>query len=97
MITVTAVEFQRHFGRYQDVTLSEPIAITRNGRERIVMLSVDEYHRLKNATARSWRWKISRNPILKPSMPPNRQRRPPPMTTNRSDNPCHSPNLFLAW
>ncbi len=47
MITVTAVEFQRHFGRYQDVALTEPIAITRNGRERIVMLSVDEYHRLK--------------------------------------------------
>jgi prevent-host-death family protein len=47
MITVTAVEFQRHFGRYQDVALTEPIAITRNGRERIVILSVDEYHRLK--------------------------------------------------
>lgn len=47
MITVTSAEFQRHFGRYQDAALSEPVAITRNGRERIVMLSVDEYQRLK--------------------------------------------------
>jgi prevent-host-death family protein len=47
MIIVTAAEFQRNFGRYQDVALTEPIAVTRNGRERIVILSVDEYHRLK--------------------------------------------------
>ena len=47
MITVTAAEFQRHFGRYQDEALTQPLAITRNGRERLVMLSADEYHRLK--------------------------------------------------
>lgn len=47
MITVSSAEFQRNFGRYQDVALTEPVAVTRNGRERIVVLSVDEYHRLK--------------------------------------------------
>jgi prevent-host-death family protein len=47
MVTVSSAEFQRHFGRYQDVALIEPVAITRNGRERIVVLSVDEYQRLK--------------------------------------------------
>ena len=47
MITITSVEFQRHFGRYQDEALKEPISITRNGRERIVVLSVEEYNRLK--------------------------------------------------
>lgn len=47
MVIVSSVEFQRHFGRYQDVALTEPVAITRNGRERIVILSVDEYQRLK--------------------------------------------------
>ena len=47
MITVTAAEFQRHFGRYQDEALTQPVAITRNGRERLVMLSADEYRRLK--------------------------------------------------
>jgi PHD/YefM family antitoxin component YafN of YafNO toxin-antitoxin module len=38
MITVTAAEFQRHFGRYQDEALTQPVAITRNGRERLVMI-----------------------------------------------------------
>jgi len=47
MITVSSVEFQRHFGRYQDAALTEPVAITRNGRERVVVLSMDEYNRLK--------------------------------------------------
>ena len=47
MITISSAEFQRNFGRYQDVALTEPVAITRNGRERVVVLSVDEYHRLK--------------------------------------------------
>lgn len=47
MRTITSAEFQRNFGRYQDAALVEPVAITRNGRERIVVLSADEYHRLK--------------------------------------------------
>jgi prevent-host-death family protein len=47
MITISSVEFQRNFGRYQDVALTEPVAITRNGRERVVVLSVEEYQRLK--------------------------------------------------
>jgi len=46
MVTVSSVEFQRHFGRYQDVALTEPVVVTRNGRERLVVLSADEYHRL---------------------------------------------------
>jgi prevent-host-death family protein len=47
MLTVSAAEFQRYFGRYQDEALTQPVVITRNGRERLVMLSVDEYRRLK--------------------------------------------------
>ena len=46
MITVTASEFQQHFGRYQDEALTQPVAITRNGRERLVVMSVDEYRKL---------------------------------------------------
>ena len=46
MITVSAAEFQRHFGRYQDEALLHPVAITRNGRERLVVLSSEEYRRL---------------------------------------------------
>ena len=47
MLKVTAAEFQRHFGRYQDEALTQPVAITRDGRERLVMISVDEYRRLR--------------------------------------------------
>jgi len=45
--TISSVEFQRNFGRYQDEALKTPVAVTRNGRERIVILSAEEYHRLK--------------------------------------------------
>jgi prevent-host-death family protein len=47
MITVSAAEFQRHFGRYQDEALLHPVAITRNGRERLVVLSSEQYRRLR--------------------------------------------------
>src|SRR5580692_8645907 len=47
MIKVSAAEFQRNIGRYQDIALVQPVAVTRNGRERTVMISVEEYHRLK--------------------------------------------------
>ena len=47
MITVTAAEFQRHVGRYQDEALTQPVAITRNGRERVVMISIEEYRKLQ--------------------------------------------------
>ena len=49
MITVSAAEFQRYFGRYQDEALTQPVVITRNGRERLVMISVDEYRRLRRS------------------------------------------------
>jgi len=47
MIKVSAAEFQRNIGRYQDLALTQPVAITRNGRERTVLISVDEFQRLK--------------------------------------------------
>jgi prevent-host-death family protein len=47
MIRVSAADFQRNIGKYQDLALTQPVAVTRNGRERTVMISIDEYHRLK--------------------------------------------------
>ena len=47
MLTVSADEFQRNFGRYQDEALKQPVSITRNGREGLVVLAVEEYQRLK--------------------------------------------------
>lgn len=47
MIRVSAAEFQRNIGRYQDDALREPVVVTRNGRERTVLISTEEYRRLK--------------------------------------------------
>jgi prevent-host-death family protein len=47
MMKVSAAEFQRNIGRYQDMALRQPVAVTRNGRESTVMISADEYRRLK--------------------------------------------------
>lgn len=47
MLKVPAGEFQRHIGHYQDIALTQPVGVTRNGRERTVMISAEEYHRLK--------------------------------------------------
>ena len=46
-ITVTAAEFHRNVGVYQDMALTKPVAITKNGRERTVLISAEEFHRLK--------------------------------------------------
>jgi len=46
-MNVPAAEFQRNIGLYQDKALSEPVFVTRNGRERTVLISVEEYTRLK--------------------------------------------------
>jgi hypothetical protein len=44
---VTSAEFIKNYGQLADKALSEPFTITRNGRDRLVVLSVDEYTRLK--------------------------------------------------
>lgn len=47
MIRVSSTEFGKEVGRYQDAALSQPVVVTRNGRDRTVMISAEEYHRLK--------------------------------------------------
>ncbi len=47
IVTVTATEFRRKFDEYQNIALTKPVAITQNGRVRTVLLSAEEYHRLK--------------------------------------------------
>lgn len=47
MIKISSAEFQRDIGRYQDMALTQPVAVTRNGRERTVLISTEEYRRLK--------------------------------------------------
>jgi hypothetical protein len=47
MIRVSSTEFGKEVGRYQDLALSQPVVVTRNGRDRTVVISADEYQRLK--------------------------------------------------
>jgi hypothetical protein len=46
MIRVSSTEFGKEVGRYQDLALSQPVVVTRNGRDRTVVISADEYRRL---------------------------------------------------
>lgn len=43
---ITAAEFQRELGRWQDEAMRRPLRITRHGRARLVLLSVEEFDRL---------------------------------------------------
>ena len=52
MIRVSSTEFGTEVGRYQDAALSQPVVVTRNGRDRTVMISADEYLRLKRRDRR---------------------------------------------
>jgi prevent-host-death family protein len=47
MTRVTASEFQKSFGALSDKALQGPVAITKQGRDHLVVLSAEEYARLK--------------------------------------------------
>lgn len=49
---VSASEFQRAFGALSDKARREPVMITRQGRDHLVVLSADEYARLKRRDRR---------------------------------------------
>ncbi len=47
MTTVSASEFQRNFGHFKEVAQREPVIVTSNGCESVVLLSAAEYAELK--------------------------------------------------
>ena len=51
-VKVTAAEFHRNIGTYQDIALTKAVTITKNGRERTVLISAEEYTRLKRRDRR---------------------------------------------
>ena len=53
MVSVTSAEFQKGFGRYGEVAQREPVTITNHGRESLVLLSAEEYRRLKRLDRRA--------------------------------------------
>jgi len=44
---ISSADFQRQFDALSEKALTEPVTITRKGRDRLVLLSVEEYERLK--------------------------------------------------
>lgn len=50
---VTASQFQRSFGALSDRALREPVTITKQGRDHLVVLSAEEYARLKRRDRQS--------------------------------------------
>jgi prevent-host-death family protein len=52
MVRVSANDCQRQWGKVQDMALAEPVTITCKGRDRMVLMSADEYGRLKKRDRR---------------------------------------------
>lgn len=46
MTRVTATEFKNNIGAFSDAAMSEPVIITSHQRDRLVLLSAEEYRRL---------------------------------------------------
>lgn len=50
---VSSADFIKNYGSVTDAALTEPVTITRNGRDRLVLVSVEEYARLKRRDRRA--------------------------------------------
>lgn len=52
---VSSAEFIKNYGTLADKALQEPVTITRNGRDRLVLISSEEYDRLRTTDRRAIR------------------------------------------
>jgi prevent-host-death family protein len=50
---IPASEVQKNFGAFHDQALTEPVRVSRYGRETVVIISAKEFHALKQAQRRS--------------------------------------------
>jgi len=55
VMKVSSAEFIKNYGTLADKALSEPVTITRNGRERLVLISSEEHERLRTSDRRAIR------------------------------------------
>ena len=60
MITITAAELQRHFGLYREKAMREPVSVTHHGRNSLVVMSAEEFARLKSFDTRQafYAWEL---------------------------------------
>lgn len=49
---VSSAEFIKNYGTLADKALQEPVTITRNGRDRLVLISSEEYQRMRRRDRR---------------------------------------------
>ena len=61
---VSSAEVSKNFGQYADRTLVAPVTITKHGREHLVLLSAEEYARLKRRDRQVYRAKDVPDDIL---------------------------------
>ncbi len=54
-VVTSAGELVREFSHYSDVALAAPVVVTKNGRPRNVLISVEEYERLKQRDQQAFR------------------------------------------
>lgn len=52
MLKVTTADFIKNYGTLADRALAEPVTITKNGRDRLVVMSAEEFERLKRRDRR---------------------------------------------
>lgn len=52
---VTSAEFIKGYGALADKALTEPVTITKNGRDRLVLVSAEEYQRLRRRDRHAFR------------------------------------------
>lgn len=54
MPSVTSRELKQNYGRYRVKAHQEPVYITNHGKDDLVLLSVDEYNRLRQLEKRAF-------------------------------------------
>ncbi len=47
MPIISASDFQKRVGEFSDIARREPVTVTRHGRPSLVLLSAEDYERLK--------------------------------------------------
>ena len=63
-LSFTSTEFQKAFGRIREAALKDPVTITHHGRDSLVLISAEEYRRLKRLEPRAlYPWELSEQDI----------------------------------
>ena len=92
MVRISATEFLKNFIRYQEVALAEPVTLVRNGRDRTVLISVEEYRRLKRLDKRT----VESNEITQEDIAAMERGKPKGLPARGSQELAYSPLGLLS-